>query len=224
MSWTDKIALETIWQLAKDFKIDTFIETGTYKGTNALVQSRNFKYVNTCEIVPEYIRLASIKLRDESNVEILNMYSPKFLRKMKKKFKKNTIFIYLDAHFYNPELPPEKRFVVLDELNALENISNCIIAIHDFDNGEFGHITYDGQSLNFELLTEKLKNVNKDFHYYTNIKTDIIKSGKEIGLEDDEEMISTLKFVWSAPEKTKRGILYCVPKELDLTKYNLRKL
>ena len=152
------------------------------------------------------------------------MSSPKFLIKMKDKFKKGIKFIYLDAHFYDSTLPPEKRFVVLDELNALEDTKNCIIAIHDFDNGKFGHITYDGQQLNFALLSEKLKNVNKDFHYYTNTGCDIIKSGKEIGLEDDEEMLGTLKFVWSAPEKTKRGLLYCVPKELDLTKYKLREI
>ena len=223
MSWTDLESLRTINRLREEFNIEVFVETGAYKGTNAYVQSSIFKRVLTCEIVDEYIKIAKEKLKDKKNVKIYKKDSPKFLKYILKKTR-DYIFVYLDAHFYNPELPKKDRFVVLKELKALKDCKNCIIAIHDFDNGEFGHITYDKQSLNFGLLSKRLKNVNKDFHYYTNTECDIIKSGTEIGLNDDEEMKSTLDFVWSSPEKTKRGILYCVPKKLDLNKYKLREI
>ena len=225
MSWTDKEALRTINKLRDEFGISDFIETGTYKGVNADIQSKNFNRVFTCEINPDYYIQANLRLKDRENVYIEKMDSPSFLRRIMNKLPKKTIkFIYLDAHFYDPNLPKEQRFVVLRELRALAKNNKCIICIHDFDNGKFGHITYDGQPLDFNLLQYELRDINPDFYYYTNTECDIVKSGKEIGLEDDDEMESTLKFVWSSPEKTKRGILYCIPKKLDLKKYKLRKI
>jgi len=138
---------------------------------------------------------------------------------------------FLDAHFYNPSLPIEKRFVILDELQALKGCENCIILIHDFDCAGLGHITYDGVSLNFDLVKEGLMNVNPNFKYYINCREycDIITKeevieGKVEGIEPTEDVLDNLNYVWSSPEKTYRGILYCVPKELDLSKYELKEL
>src|SRR3990167_4918807 len=134
MSWTDKIALETINKLRDEFGISDFIETGTYKGVNADVQSKNFNRVFTCEINPDYYIEATLRLIDRENVYIEKMDSPDFLRKIINKLPKSKIkFIYLDAHFYNSSLPKEQRFVVLRELRALAKNNKCIVCIHDFD-------------------------------------------------------------------------------------------
>jgi len=234
MSWTDKLAVKTILQLRDDFNIEEFIETGTFKGINAYLYSLYFKRVFTCEIDPVYYK--DVKDNCNSNVVPFNLSSPDFLKVYKRlrklsKSKSNIPLFYLDAHFYDPSLPKEKRFVVLDELEALKNLGDCVIVIHDFDCEGLGHITYDGISLNFNLVKEKLNKINPDFVYYTNTKEycDIVtenevRQGRVPGILPVEDVFNNLKYVWSSPEKTYRGILYCVPKELDLLKYKLKKL
>lgn len=228
-SWTDRKAVKTTLQLRDDFKVRSFIETGTYKGINARLYSKHFKEVFTCELEEEYFNIACRRLQKFDNVIIDKCKSDKFL----KMFKDNqsmfhTPIIYLDAHFYNPKLPKKKRFVVLDELKALKGYKDCIIIIHDFANG-LGHITYDGQPLNLDLIKKDLMKVNPNFKLYTNelsgcdIVKPTIKDIKEAGLEVDEDTIGNLEYAWSSPRLTYRGILYAVLKELDLTKYELVK-
>lgn len=228
MSWTDKTALNTMWKLAKKFKIRTLIETGAYKGTNAKVHAKKFDHVVTCELKEKYYKIAKRELKKYRNVSCHNINSRFLLHGIKEAlwFKKQPVMFYLDAHFYDPKLSKDEKFVVLDELKALESLDSAIIIIHDFDNGEFGHITYDGVSLDMNLLRCQLYKVNNKFNFYTNTKTKIIKSGKEVGLKDDREMKSTLKFVWSKPEKTHRGLLYCIPDKYRINgkKHNLRKI
>ena len=93
-----------------------------------------------------------------------------------------------------------------------------------------GHITYDGQPLNMDLLKEDLLRVNPNFKFYTNelSSCDILKekdaiirmaNGKPIY---DDDMLSNLRYVWSSPEKTYRGILYCLPDDVNIK--GLRKI
>jgi len=51
MSWTDKAAVKHICELRDIFKVNTLVETGTFKGITAKLQSGNFKKVLTCELV-----------------------------------------------------------------------------------------------------------------------------------------------------------------------------
>ena len=234
MSWTDKSAIKTILQLRDEFDIKEFVETGTFKGINAKLHSLNFDLVYTCEINKTYFLNTANTF--PSNVISLNMDSSKFLTVFKivkklRKGKDNIPFFYLDAHFYDASLPKEKRFVVLEELKALENFGDCIIAIHDFDCEGLGHIIYDGVSLNFDLVKERLLKVNSNFNFYVNTRDycniltiDDVKNKKVEGIEYTPDVIDSLKYVWSSPEKTYRGILYSIPKEIDLSKYCLKKL
>lgn len=227
MSWTDQTAIETIRKLRDEFKIDTFVETGTYKGINALVQSKNFKYVKTCDINYEYLCEAKEKLNG-TNVRISKQSSPEFLADFKTAYRNNhstrIIFFYLDAHFYDPDRV--NKFVVTEELAALKNFKNCVIAIHDFDNG-MGHITYDGKTINMEMVRDLLKKINSNFHFYTNTNEfsniHTLTSLRRIGLSADKDAISNIKYAWSKERLTKRGILYAVPRELDLNKFKLIK-
>lgn len=234
MSWTDKGALKVIWYLRDKYKVKQFIETGTYKGVNLLAHRGKFEELVSCEKVREYFNIACKRTNyynSNNSIFIWNVESPIFLKEWRQHEMFNgTPIIYLDAHFYNKTLPKRKRFVVLDELKALRGFSNCIIIIHDFDNN-LGHITYDGVSLDMDLLTLELFLVNPGFHFYTNTleSCDIVKTKKDItnlGLTWDKEMQDTLKFIHSKPCKTYRGILYCLPSKLskkEMTTLGLRE-
>jgi hypothetical protein len=225
MSWTDKCALNTIKQLRNEFKIDTFVETGTFKGINAFVQSKNFKWVLTCEKIPEYYVKAK-KLLEIKNTTVFLMDSPKFLKEFaiqsRKENYKKYVFFYLDAHFYDKNAM--EKFIVKKELEVLEGYKKSIIAIHDFDNG-MGHITYDGKTIDMEMVKERLLKINPKFVFYTNTPefTDIltVERLKEIGLENNKEAIDNINYAWTNDRLKIRGILYAVPRKLDLKKYKL---
>lgn len=218
MSWTDNQSIKVIKYLRDKYNTKTFIETGTYMGVNAELQSKNFNKVLTCELNDHNYKLSSKRLQNCSNVDIYHMKSDKFLRRVRSN--KKTI-IYLDAHFYDDKLPPKKgKFVVLEELKALKNKSDAIIIIHDFDNN-LGHIVYDGISLDMRLIKSSLKEVNKNFCFYTNelASCDIVrptkKSVKEAGLPHNSEVYHNLRYAWKEPRLTFRGILYCLPFKLN---------
>lgn len=229
MSWTDKKSLEQIIKLRDFYSIKTFIETGTFKGDNAKLHAYNFDNVITCEIVKKYYKEALEKLKNYKNVKCILKSSPEFLSEIKG-FTEMSL-LYLDAHFYDSTLPKEDRWVIIKELVALKNTTNCVIIIHDFDNGELGHLNYDGQPMNFEFLEKYLYDINPNFHYYTNTKEgcdiltiDRIKAREVPNLELNETIIDNMQYVWSSDIKTYRGLLYCTPTELDLTKFELRKI
>jgi hypothetical protein len=232
MSWTDKKSIEQFKKLRDYYRIKTFIETGTFKGVNAAVHANNFNTVITCELTEEYYWQAKKKLFPYTNVHIVLNSSPVFLNKIKPFLMGvETIFIYLDAHFYNPNLPPEERWVVIKELQALEGLDNCVIVIHDFDCNGLGHLVYDGQDLNLKLLLPYLSNINKDFHYYGNTKEtcDImtkerVSRGEIPNLTLDDVTINNLDYAWTHESKTYRGILYCTPTKLDLNNFELTEL
>jgi hypothetical protein len=229
VSWTDKNSLRNINQLKEDFGIKTFVETGTFRGVNAKVQSFNFDSVITCELLPDYYLLGLSRLSGVTNVVPVCMSSPFFLKSFIKIAKSPNIF-YLDAHFYDASLPKEKRFLIKEELKSLSGCKDSIIVIHDFDNGELGCLEYDGIKMGMNVVGGLLKEVNPNFYYYTNkkehcdiiTKEDVIK-GSILGVDNDEYVLDTVKFIWSNPIKTYRGFLYCVPRELNLLNYNLRR-
>ena len=154
---------------------------------------------------------------------MFNQDSAEFLKQFIEQYKKDKredyVIFYLDAHFYDTQLKPENRFVVLRELKALKDFDKAIIIIHDFDNN-LGHITYDGQPLNLELLKEDLLNINPNFKFYTNelescqiVKKEEVIKGIE-GLEPDFETLENLDYAWSTPRLTYRGLLYCSPDKI----------
>jgi len=227
MSWTDKKSIEVIKYLRDKFKVKVFIETGTFMGVNAELHSKNFEDVQTCEIVDKYYEKATDRFEEANldNIVVYNLSSPYFLEREVKLWnssRKDMPFFYLDAHFYDKKLPKGKgKFVVLKELKALQKLNkDCIIMIHDFDNG-LGHITYDGMPLDLKLIEKELFKINSNFHLYTNelSSCDIVKptvaSIKDAGLNFDDDTIDNLQYAWSELRLTARGILYCLPKPLS---------
>ena len=106
MAWADGISTEQFLKLRDEFNIKTFIETGTFKGVNAKFYSQYWDEVITCEIDEKYFRISEVRLSGCSNVTLLNQSSSYCLRDFCKSYKKqkrtDTVFFYLDAHFYDP--------------------------------------------------------------------------------------------------------------------------
>ena len=139
---------------------------------------------------------------------------------------KERVLYYLDAHFYDENLPKGRgKFVVLKELKALKNRKNCIIVIHDFDNN-LGHITYDKISLDLNLIKKDLFKVNPEFYLYTNelASCDILTTNSQdilsTGLPYNEDILDNLNYAWKEPRLTYRGILYALPFKLDKAEMN----
>lgn len=233
MCWLDKKSIETMLKMRDDFNISTFLETGTFKGINAKVHAYNFKEVLTCDIKEEYLIDARKRLEPYKNVFVYAQSSPDFIKDFIEKYNKegrtDIVFFFLDAHFYDPALPPDQKWVVLNELKALKGFKNCVICLHDFDAQGLGHCTYDGQDLDWPLVKEDVLKVNPDFYFYTNKREFCeIYDEKTIvgvpGIELDEDTLSNIKYAHTAERLTYRGILYVSPKKLDLTRYHLVRL
>lgn len=222
MSWTDNQIIKVMKYLKDKYKITTLIETGTYKGINAELHSKNFERVLTCEKVQGYYIQAKERLKDCKNVVIINEDSAGFISHLAT----NDYMFYLDAHFYEKgKNDIEDKFAVLRELKNAKRFKFCPIIIHDFDNG-LGHINYDGIRLDMKLLNPYLKKINKNFFFYTNrlescnpVKP-TFSSIKKAGLNIDAEILDNLEYAWRCPRLTYRGILYCLPSELSEKELN----
>ena len=134
----------------------------------------------------------------------------------------------MDAHFYDATLPLDKKWVVLNELKALKGFKNCVICIHDFDCSGLGHCCYDGESLSLPLLKNDIIKINKDFYLYVNaidfcdIHTiETIYKIKELIV--NENVLDTIRLANSCDRLKYRGILYCVPDELNLDIFKLNR-
>lgn len=224
MSWTDKKSIEVINYLKEKAKIKTFVETGTFKGINSRLHSKNFENVITCEVVNANWKKSKDNLKPYKNVVLVKGNSSHFLKRLSL----GTYIFYLDAHFYDENLPDgEEKFVVLKELDNLTKFKNSIIIIHDFCNG-LGHITYDGIKLDMDLVRSRLNAINKNFYFYTNtlVGCDIVKPHAQdivdAGLEVDFDTLDNLDYAWTFPRLTYRGFLYCLP--FKLTNIELKKL
>lgn len=172
------------------------------------------------------------KLKTRPNLKLFFGDSAKFLSSYRREYelegRLHTPLFFLDAHFYNPDAKPEDKWVVLKELTTLEDFRNCIIMIHDFKVNGLGHLVYNGEPLDMNLVGEQLHAVNPDFHYYGNTREscDITTEAdlESMGIRKEFAVIDNLRYARSHPSKTFRGILYATPQPLDLTKFNLVKL
>lgn len=228
MSWTDRIAVEEIVKLRDEFDIKTFVETGAFRGINAELYAHYFDEVVTCEVEHKYFIEAASRLDRYRNVKLYLSPSAPFLCAFKDKYssrnREDTVFFYLDAHFYDPK--GKNKWVVTEELRALESFPNCVIAIHDFNCEGLGHLCYGGEHLNFDVVKRFFRNINPDFHFYTNTRQwcDIVNEDnvKDLPVAIDEGLMDAVRFVNSSDEKRYRGILYAIPKVVNSHKFRLK--
>tara|TARA_Y100000310_G_C20666217_1_gene807634 strand:- start:743 stop:1444 length:702 start_codon:yes stop_codon:yes gene_type:complete len=232
MCWLDKTSIEQMLKLRDKYNISTFVETGVFKGVNIRLHSFYWEEVMSCDIMDEYITIAEEYTNDRNNVIIQKKSSPDFLRDFIEEYNKegrsDIVFIFLDAHFYDPNLPPDEKWVVVNELKALKGFKNCVICMHDFDCSGLGHCCYDGQPLGFPLVLSGLKEVNPSFYLYVNTKEYCdIHNEKTIyevpELIVNKEVLDNVRYTNSCDRLRYRGILYCTPTELDLEEFRLRR-
>ena len=232
MCWVDKKSLEQMLLLRDKYEISDFVETGSFRGVNVRYHSFHWKNVFSCDINDDYLLIAREYNKDRKNVIIEKQSSSSFLTSYVKEYKDNRrndiVFFFLDAHFYDLELPATEKWVVLNELKALKDFKNCVICIHDFDCSGLGHCCYDGRPLSFPLVFNSLKDVNNDFYYYVNdrktcdIHTEnTIHETKELIINDS--VLDTISNTNSCDRLRYRGILYCTPTELDLNNFSIRR-
>lgn len=229
MSWTDRIAVEEIVKLRDELSIKTFVETGTFRGINAELYAHYFDEVVTCEVERKHFIEAASRLDRYRNVKLYLSPSAPFLCAFKDKYssrnREDTVFLYLDAHFYDPK--GKNKWVVTEELRALESFPNCVIAIHDFNCEGLGHLFYGGEHLGWNVVGEHITRINPDFFYYTNTREwcDIYNEEtiKELPITIDEYIIDGIRYANTSDEKRYRGILYATPRKLDLNKFRLKE-
>jgi hypothetical protein len=232
MSWTDKKSIEQMLKLRDQYSISTFVETGCFRGVNSRLHSFYWENVLSCDIFDEYLDIARRYNYDRNNVSISKQDSSIFLRSFVSNYftskRTDIIFFYLDAHFYDPSLPYNIKWAVVNELKSLYGFTNCVICIHDFNCSNLGHCCYGGEPLGFPLVLPHLRRINPNFYYYINYKEscdihneDTIKNVKELVI--DEAILDTMRFVNSSDLKKYRGILYCTPTEIDISKYDLKR-
>lgn len=148
----------------------TFVETGTFKGDTILLvkQSGLFEKIFSCEINKPLFDAAQVTFKDDPSIQILEMESPEFLKKIFSDENSDRLFepiqttIWLDAHASGP-LGGGKSVgsPVLDELKAIETskINTHTIFIDDrrlFGCEEWGGVTEQ------EAL-DLLKEINPDY-------------------------------------------------------------
>ena len=112
---------ELIFQLRSAFSIDSFIETGTYRGDTAFWAAGQFAHVVTLEGSEKVFAYASARLKDLPNVRVLHANSSEALPKIIPMLPKPAIF-WLDAHWcggptFGQEI--DNECVLLSELRAI---------------------------------------------------------------------------------------------------------
>lgn len=160
----DVCLITEIFDLVKTYKIDTIIETGTWKGRSAQIFSAMVKNVYTIEISELYYKEATY-LNDYINIKRILGNSAEVLKEILRRNLGRVLF-FLDAHW-------ESYWPLLDELKEIASYdkNKIILCIHDFynpHNEELGYDEYGGQRLDFEYIKssiEKIFGINYSVRY-----------------------------------------------------------
>jgi len=174
--------------LKEKFDIKVAIETGTCLGYTTLWLAENFEMVKSVESHPEYFAIAKNRLKDMTNVELVQGKSELNLPSMLVDGMRSIFF--LDAH-WGEACPLEEELDIIAWYTETEHpILEPIIAIHDFqvpDNPDLGYDSYKDQPFTFEWLKRKFDGIYGEgnyTHYYN-----------------------------SELEGAQRGIIYVIPKK-----------
>ena len=116
----------------------TIFETGTFRGTSTafMAETAPNAHLYTCELLVNFYRFSSQRLRDVPNVTVVNLDSRTFLRRYVPLFSRSDApsLFYLDAHWDEEDLP------LLQELQIVFAAApRAVVMIDDFqvwdDNG-----------------------------------------------------------------------------------------
>ena len=127
-------------QLASAITFDAVIETGTYRGTSTEFLSTVFRSpVETVEQNIRYYTYAKARLSSDSKIRVTLGDSRTFLHEVGLRRSRQTIFVYLDAH-WEEDLPLQQELEIIASTWA-----RAIVMIDDFavpDDEGYGYDDY----------------------------------------------------------------------------------
>jgi hypothetical protein len=117
--------------LKKHFNINTFVETGTFRGDSAAWAAQHFEQVYTIEAHAPLWEAAQNRYSSLSNITFIHGSSPERLRILLPKLD-NALF-WLDAHWCGKTAGEDDECPLLAELEAIRErkIANPVILIDD---------------------------------------------------------------------------------------------
>jgi hypothetical protein len=158
-------------ELKQVFKIELFIETGTFHGNTTATAAKVFDEVHSIEIFPEFYFKAKDRLKKEQNVQLHLGDSGTILNQLLPLCPKKTLF-YLDGHFDGGiSGKGDQNTPIRGELAAIRNSgkSDSIILIDDiFDfqeslySKEISNTCFEGYPTLKELIGDLLK-INSEY-------------------------------------------------------------
>ncbi|MBT5490961.1 hypothetical protein HOK00_01245 [bacterium] len=122
-----------IIELSKKYKINNFVETGTYIGNTIFGVKDAFKTIYSIELNNQIFNLVKERFKEYDDINILNGDSAKILHDILIKINKPTIF-WLDAHYSSGGTSKGERHTpIFEELKTIFNHvnKNHIILIDD---------------------------------------------------------------------------------------------
>lgn len=166
--------------LAKQYKIETAVETGTCQGNTTIALARLIDKVHTIEIVEDQYCKAKNKLKQISNIICHLGSSEKVLKDLLPSLSNQRVLFYLDAHW-------ESYWPLLDELEEISSThrDNCIIIIDDFKVPGRRDIYYDaygGAECSIEYIKKQLDKVFTDYTYHYLIPKSVWSRAKFIAI------------------------------------------
>jgi hypothetical protein len=115
------VPTDLVSQLALQFNIKNFVETGTYYADTAFWASKVFDKVITIEYSQDLYEIAKIKYRDIANIEFLFGDSRKQLNEIIQRLDNSAVF-WLDAHWSGGSTYGENdQCPLIEEINIINN-------------------------------------------------------------------------------------------------------
>ena len=177
-----RLSDHNIVDLKQKYNINTFIETGTFKGFGIkFIQNINFDKIYSCEFLKQWRDYCVQKFKDDARVKIFNSESQVFLKKILNNLESTDKCIFwLDAHYPGKDPYYQK---------SLDNGIKIDYGSYDFD------VSNILLPLKEELkIIKKYRNNNKDIiivddaRVYTDCICEKGSCGNEIPLPKDRSM------------------------------------
>ncbi len=156
----DVVLRTLVNEIFKNFRISSFIETGTHKATTTVFVAKLIEQlpIYTCEINKKYFAESRYRLKNYEKVELFRQSSDLFLKDLmctkKNNESLNFPLIFLDAHW-------EDYMPLRAELREIGEFSRAIIIVDDVmvpDRRDLGYAQFSEGGKKQDLTIDYIKN------------------------------------------------------------------
>jgi hypothetical protein len=121
----------------EEFKLKTFVETGTDSGDAVEAARPFFQNIYSIELGPKRHAVCADRFKSNTNVQIIFGDSEVELERIMDNISTENILFWLDAHAVEGELPAKHAFSGFEEMENLlkRPLKNCVILIDDIQEG-----------------------------------------------------------------------------------------